>query len=237
MADQPRVGVEVHALLPHRASGGGDQVRGPITPTPLITRGRERDRDVVAQQVDDVGLGGTGDRNNRGNVFVRVRDVQWALVQASAVGVDNGGCHVEDVTRGGNTARVLIWPTLRVGGKVAPNDSGIIRDNRTVGSLSNEQFRTTLFVRIRRRISLRISRLLRPLFIQSRRTTTTRRLPRRVSIDQFLQISAESVSIPLNTKIRTLCHEILTALTWRCKNVCCHRGACIYTKDKKSCEK
>ena len=47
VADQPWVGVEVHTVLPHRACGGGDQVRGPITPTPLITRGRERDRDVV----------------------------------------------------------------------------------------------------------------------------------------------------------------------------------------------
>ena len=51
VADQPRVGVEVHALLPHRTRGCGDKVRGPITPTPLITCGRERDRDVVAQKV------------------------------------------------------------------------------------------------------------------------------------------------------------------------------------------
>ena len=143
VADQPRVGVEIHAFLPHRASGGGDQVRGPITPTPLILSGRERDRDVVTQKVDHVGLGGTGDRNDGRNVFVCIRDIQWALVQASAVSVDDGGGHVEDVARGGNTARVLIWPTLRVGGKVAPNGSGIIRDNRTVGSLPNKYLNAT----------------------------------------------------------------------------------------------
>ena len=72
VADQPRVGVEIHSVLPHRTRGRGDQVRGPITPTPLITRGREGDRDVVAQKVDDVGLGGTGDRNDGGNELVRV---------------------------------------------------------------------------------------------------------------------------------------------------------------------
>jgi len=151
--------------------------------------------------------------------------------------VDHGGGQVEDVARGGYTPRVLIGSTLRIRRQLAPNDSGVIRNNRTVSRLPNEQFLTTIFVRTRSRISLRISRLLCPLIIQSRRTTTTRRLPRRVSIDQFLQINAESVSIPLNTKIRTLSHEILTALTWRCKNVCCHRRACIYAKDKKSCEK
>ena len=143
VADQPRVGVEVHAVLPHRAGGCGDQVRGSITPTPLVLCGRERDRDVMAQKVDDVGLGGTGDRNNRGNVLVRVRDAQRPFVQPSPVGVDDGGGHEEDVARGRNTARVLIWPTLRVGGKVAPNDSGIIRDNRTVGSLPNKYLNAT----------------------------------------------------------------------------------------------
>lgn len=107
VADQVWVGVEVHAVVPHRAGGGGDQVRGPITPTPLVLSGRERDRDVVAQQVDHVGLGGTGDRNDGGNVFVRVRDVQWAFVQASAVGVDDGGGGVEDVLRCGLAPRIL----------------------------------------------------------------------------------------------------------------------------------
>ena len=143
VADQPRVSVEVHALLPHRTRGRGDQVRGPITPTPLVLSGCERDRDLVAQKVDDVGLGGTGDRDDGGNVFICVRDVQRSFVQASTVSVDDGGCHVEDVTRGGNTARVLIWPTLRVGGKLAPNGSGIIRDNRTVGSLPDKNLNAT----------------------------------------------------------------------------------------------
>ena len=107
VADQVWVGVEVHAVVPHRAGGGGDQVRGPITPTPLVLSGRERDRDVMAQKVDDVGLGGTGDRNDGGNVFVRVRDIQWALVQASAVGVDDGGGGVEDVLRCGLASGIL----------------------------------------------------------------------------------------------------------------------------------
>ena len=70
VADQPRVGVEIHAFLPHRTRGRGHKVRSAITPTPLITRSRERDRDVMAQKVDHVGLGGTGDRNDGRNVFV-----------------------------------------------------------------------------------------------------------------------------------------------------------------------
>ena len=85
VADQPRVSVEVHAFLPHRTRGRGDQVRGSITPTPLITRGRERDRDVMAQQVDHVGLGGTGDRDDGRDELVCVRDVQRSFVQARAV--------------------------------------------------------------------------------------------------------------------------------------------------------
>ena len=107
VADQPRVGVEVHTVLPHRASGGGDQVRGSITPTPLITRGCEGDRDVVAQKVDDVGLGRTGDRDDGGNELIRVRHPEWALVQASAVGVDDGGGGVEDVLRCGLASGIL----------------------------------------------------------------------------------------------------------------------------------
>ena len=108
VADQPRVGVQIHSVLPHRTRGCGDQVRGAITPTPLITCGRERDRDVMAQQVDHVGLGRTGDSNDGRNVLVRVRDIQWALVQASAVGVDDGGGGVEDVLRCGLAPRILV---------------------------------------------------------------------------------------------------------------------------------
>ena len=107
VANQPRVGVEIHALLPHRTRGRGDKVRGPITPTPLITRGRERDRDVMAQKVDHVGLGGTGDRDDGGNELIRVRHPEWALVQASAVGVDDGGGGVEDVLRCGLASGIL----------------------------------------------------------------------------------------------------------------------------------
>lgn len=90
-----------------------------------------------------MGLGGTGDRNNRGNELIRVRDAVRPFVQPSPVGVDDGGGHVENVVRGGNTSRVLIWPTSGSGGKLAPNDSGIIRDNRTVGSLPDENLNAT----------------------------------------------------------------------------------------------
>lgn len=87
----------------------------------------------MAQQVDHVGLGGTGDRNNRGNVLVRVRDVQRSFVQASTVSVDDGGGHVEDVVRGGNTSRVLIGPTLRVGGS---SHRTTVASSETIGLLA-----------------------------------------------------------------------------------------------------
>ena len=133
-----------------------------------------------------MGLGGGGDCDNRGDELVRVGDPERSLIQPGPVGVDHGGGQVEDVARGGYTPRVLIGSTLRIRRQLAPNDSGVIRNNRTVGRLPNEQFLTTIFVRTRSRISLRISRLLCPLIIQSRRTTTTRRLPRGLLVLELL---------------------------------------------------
>ena len=56
VADQPRVGVEIHAFLPYRTRGGGDQVRGAITPTPLITRRGKSDRDFAAKHCHRMGF-------------------------------------------------------------------------------------------------------------------------------------------------------------------------------------
>ena len=112
-----------------------------------------------------MGLGGAGDRDNRGNELIRVGNPERSLIQPGPVSVDHGGGQVEDVARGGYTPRVLIGSTLRIRRQLAPNDSGVIRNNRIVGCLPNEQFLTTIFVRTRHRISLRISRLLRPLII------------------------------------------------------------------------
>ena len=61
----------------------------------------------MAQKVDDVGLGRTGDRDDGGNELIRVRHPEWALVQASAVGVDDGGGGVEDVLRCGLASGIL----------------------------------------------------------------------------------------------------------------------------------
>ena len=80
-----------------------------------------------------MGLGGTGDRNNRGNELIRVRDAVRPFVQPSPVGVDDGGGHVENVVRGGNTSRVLIWPTLRVGGS---SHRTTVASSETIGLLA-----------------------------------------------------------------------------------------------------
>ena len=61
VADQARVIVGVDTPLPRQARGGGHRVGGPITPGVLVVRCRQRDRDVAAQQIDDVGLGRIGD--------------------------------------------------------------------------------------------------------------------------------------------------------------------------------
>ena len=61
VADQPGIIVGVNTLLPRQARRGRHRVGSPITPGVLVVRCRQRDRDVAAQQIDDVGLGRIGD--------------------------------------------------------------------------------------------------------------------------------------------------------------------------------
>ena len=56
VADQPRVGVEIHAFLPHRTRGRGHKVRSAITLTPLIARRGKSDRDFAAKHCHRMGL-------------------------------------------------------------------------------------------------------------------------------------------------------------------------------------
>ena len=91
MADEPRVLVQVHALLVWHSLVGGDGVWGAVAPVPLVTSGSESDGNVVAQQVDRVGLCGVGGCHDRGNVLVRVRDVWGLLVDPCAIGADGDG--------------------------------------------------------------------------------------------------------------------------------------------------
>ena len=161
-------------------------------------------------------------------------------MDSGPVGVDDGRRRVKNLFRRGLASGVLVvvvavlccWRertrvvVVRTGGSVA------LRSRSWCRCLASRP----LLIRQCARIRHRISRLLTTLSIHRRRTNT-RRLPRRVSIDRFLQINAKSVSIPLNAKIRTLSHEIVTARTWRRKNVCRHSRVCICAKSKKSCQK
>ena len=99
VADEGWVGVGLHAFVPWHTRRGRGQVRGVISPTPRVGRGREGDGDVVAQQVDDMGLSGVGGGHERGDVLVRVGHVGGALMQAGAIGVNGCGCVVEDLAR------------------------------------------------------------------------------------------------------------------------------------------
>ena len=72
VADEGGVSVGLHAFVPGHTRRGRGQVRGPISPTPRVGRGPEGDGDVVAQQVDDVGLCGMCGCHERGDVLVRV---------------------------------------------------------------------------------------------------------------------------------------------------------------------
>lgn len=64
VADQPGVGVGVHALFECHSLVGGDGVRGAIAPVPFVIGGFQCDSDVVSEQVDDVSLGRVGDRHD-----------------------------------------------------------------------------------------------------------------------------------------------------------------------------
>ena len=97
VTDQSGVGVGVHALLPGHPRRGCGQVRGSISPAPRVGRGREGDRDVVAQQSDAVGLRGVRGGNERGDVLVRVRHPFGPLVQARSVGMNRRGCVIQDL--------------------------------------------------------------------------------------------------------------------------------------------
>ena len=114
VANQGGVGVGVHALLPGHPRRGRGEVRRSVSPAPRVGRSREGHRDVMAQQRDSVSLRGMRGGNERGNVLVRVRHPLRPLMQARAVRVNGRCCHVEDVTRCGNTSRILIGATLRV---------------------------------------------------------------------------------------------------------------------------
>ena len=105
VTNQRGVGVGVHALLPGHSRRGRGQVRGSVPPTPRVGRGREGDRDVVAQQRDSVGLRGMRGSNERGNVLIRVRHPLRPLMQTRAVWVDEVCCCQEEFARGG-------WPVL-----------------------------------------------------------------------------------------------------------------------------
>ena len=102
VADEGGVGVGVHAFVPGGTRRGCDEVWGVVSPVPLVVRGCQGDGDVVAQQVDGVGLCGVGGCHERGDVLVGVGHVGGALVQARAVGVDGCGGIVQDLARGGH---------------------------------------------------------------------------------------------------------------------------------------
>ena len=99
MADEGGVGVGLHAFVPGHTGRGRGQVRSVVSPTPRVGRGPEGDGDVVAQQVDDMGLRGMRGRYERGDVLVRVGHPIGALVQAGAVGVDRRGRVVQNLAR------------------------------------------------------------------------------------------------------------------------------------------
>ena len=92
VADEPRVLVQVHALLVWHSVVGGDGVRGAVAPVPLVTSGSESDGNVVSQQVDRVGLCGVGGCHDRGNVLVRERHLRRPLMQTRTISVNERGC-------------------------------------------------------------------------------------------------------------------------------------------------
>ena len=98
------------ALLPGHPRRGRGQVRGSVSPAPRVGRGREGDRDVVAQQRDGVGLRGMRGSDKRGNVLVRVRDPLGPLVKARTVSMDRRGRVVQDLARGWSLPRVITVP-------------------------------------------------------------------------------------------------------------------------------
>ena len=110
MADEGGVSVGLHAFMPGHTRRGRGQVWSVVSPTPRVGGGPEGDGDVVAQQVDDMGLRGVGGRHERGNVLVCVGHVGGPLMQARAVGVDRRGHVVQDLARGWSLPRVIAVP-------------------------------------------------------------------------------------------------------------------------------
>ena len=90
VTDELGVGVGVHALMPGHSLVGGDGVWRPVSPVPFVAGRSQCDGDVVSEQVDDVSLCRIRDRDDRGNVLVRIRDVWRLLVDSSAIRVDGG---------------------------------------------------------------------------------------------------------------------------------------------------
>ena len=88
VADEGWVGVGIHTFLPGHPRQGRGQVRGVVSPTPRVGRGRQSDGDVVAQQRDGVGLRGVSGCHERGNVLVRVGHPFGPLMQTGAVSMD-----------------------------------------------------------------------------------------------------------------------------------------------------
>ena len=72
VTNKARVIVRVNTLLPRQARGGSYRVGGAIAPVPLVFCGSQGDRNVAAQQIDDVGLGRVRDRDDCGNESVRI---------------------------------------------------------------------------------------------------------------------------------------------------------------------
>ena len=99
VADKTRVIVRVNALLPRQARGGGHRVGGPIAPGILIVRRRQRDRNVAAQQVNDVGLSRGGNRDDRGDEPVRVRHTVGPLTQTRPISTNHGCRRIENLPR------------------------------------------------------------------------------------------------------------------------------------------
>ena len=56
-----------------------------------------------------MGLGGAGDRDDSGDELVRVGNPQWPLIQASAVGVDDGCGRVKNLFRCGLPTGILLF--------------------------------------------------------------------------------------------------------------------------------
>ena len=90
VADEAWVVVGVDAFLPCQSRRCCDRVGGSVSPVPFVSRGGQGDGDLAAEQCGRVGLGGVGDVDDGGDVFVRVGDPGGKFVDSGVVCVNSG---------------------------------------------------------------------------------------------------------------------------------------------------